>query len=509
MTQLVNTPLWKHQLETVERFSETKQRRVLCAWGMGSGKTLFALETDARLRASIKTKSGTFKTLVVAPTQTHRGWVEAIKRELPGIPVARLDGRNPKTRAQFFTDHVLGWGLSKDKSGIWIMHWDALRIMKEELRAFGFHHLVLDECHRIKNPKTSRSKAAKYLGVPYVTDMSGSPIANKPQDLWSILNHLYPKDKYYKSYWRFVNAYLDVDRSSGYMQIGGPKLRWFEEGLPNIQPFYSRVETKDCIDLPKLQEIQISVDLGPMQRSMYDQMEKEWLAWVEGFDGELTPMTASIVIAKLRRLQQFAISCMKYAGTKMVTKKRKNPLTGQIEKYKVEVPVYNSVMPSAKVEALVDIIDDNASAPFVLFSQFTGPLTLLQQQLNKGKGNAGRCVLYTGLQDQVERERNLDLFLSGSAQTICFTYGTGGEGLDGLQKVCRNLILVDRDWSPSANDQAIARLWRAGADTSKSVVVADLVSSNTVDDKRLEDILTKKINIDLMMGKFEDYLGDD
>lgn len=507
MAQLVSTPLWQHQIETVERFSDTNQRRVLCAWGMGSGKTLFALETDARLRATVKTKSGTFKTLVVAPTQTHRGWIETIKRELPGIPVARLDGRNAKTRAQFFTDHVLGWGLSSTKSGIWVMHWDALRILQEELRAFGFHHLILDECHRIKNRNTARTKAAKALGIPFATDMSGSPLPNKPQDLWSIGNHLFPKDKYYGSYWRFVNAYLEVDRSSGYMVIGGPKLRWFEEGLPNLQPFYSRVETEDCIDLPKLHRVQIQVDLGEYQRSQYDQMEKEWLAWVEDFDGELTPMTASIVVAKLRRLQQFAISSMRYSGTKTATKKKRNPLTNEIEKYKVEVPVYDAVMPSAKVDCLVDIIDDNDSQNFVLFSQFTGPLTLLASQLNNKK-NPKRCVLYTGLQDTIEREKNLDLFLKGDSQVICFTYGTGGEGLDGLQKVCRNLILVDRDWSPGVNDQAIARLWRAGADTRQSIVVADLVADNTVDDKRIEDILTKKINVDMMMGKFGEYLED-
>jgi SNF2 family DNA or RNA helicase len=473
---------------------------------MGTGKTLFGLERDAQFRETIKTKSSTFRTLVIAPSQTHSGWIRAIKENLPDTKYCRLDGRNPKTRAQFLNPQLpYDSGLTQTSSGIWLMHWDAVRLMAKSLREFGFHHVILDECHRIKNAKAARTTATKSLKIPLATDMSGSPIANRPQDLWSILNHLYPNDKYYSSYWRFVFKYLEVDQSSGYNVIGGPKQIWLDEGFPEIQPFYSRVEARDCIDLPPVNEIRIECSMDSTQSTAYKAMEQDWLAWVDGLDESEAIVLAPSILVQLRRLQQFAISSLKHVGEKEVWAKRVDPLTGEKTKIRVMKQLYRPTTPSSKLDAVVDIIEDNSSESFVVFSQFSKWFYLLQEALLKKKID---CVLYTGDQDLQEREYNLNRFTSGNCRVICLTYGAGGEGLDGLQYAARNCILIDRHASPTVNDQAIARLVRAGANISLPVNIIDIVTTNTIDDSNLLALLEKKININRMMGILHDNYSD-
>jgi SNF2 family DNA or RNA helicase len=430
-----------------------------------------------------------FRTLVVAPTQTHSGWLRTIRDNLPDIKVTKLNGQNPKTRSWFLTD--------QDESGIWLMHWDAVRLMQKQLSDFGFHHIILDECHRIKNHSAQRTKVTKALKIPLVTDMSGSPIANKPQDLWSILNHLYPKYKYYSSYWRFVFKYLEVDQSSGYNVIGGPKQIWLDEGFPAIQPFYSRVEARDCIDLPPVNEIRIECDMESTQARAYRSMESEWLAWVDSLTETEAIVLAPSILVQLRRLQQLAISHLKHVGEKEVTVTRVDPLTGKKGKVKEVRQLYEPTTPSCKLDTVVELIEDNSSEKFVIFSQFSKWFPLLQAQLGK---KAIECVLYTGAQSYEERDQNLNHFINGSARVICFTYGAGGEGIDGLQYATRNCILIDRHASPTVNDQAIARLVRAGADIHLPVNIIDIISTGTVDDGNLLKLLEKKINIDRMMG---------
>lgn len=501
-SQFVSTPLWPHQVDGLEHLDG--KPKALCAWDMGTGKTLFGLERDQRLRAQFegRTKSGTFKTLVVAPTGTHKGWIRTVRENLGDIPIARLDRTNARSRNLFLdppagnSNRDVPVGLSKNESGLWLMHWEALALMQDQLREFGFHHIILDECHRIKNANTARTKAAKSLGNPLITDMSGSPMTNKPKDLWSILNHLYPKDHYYKSFWRFVHTYLEMSRPNGYWEFGPPNERWIEEGFPNMQPFYHYVALDDVIkDMPQINDITIDVELEGRQLELYRSMERDWLAWVDDMEiDDFSPMTAPIILARLRRLQQFAIACMYQDGYRKIRKK--NSISGEVEI--VETPVFKMQRPSAKLDALEDIVRDNDTQKFVVFSQFKEPFYMLREVLHKGR-NPIECVIYTGDQDDVEREKALDQFINGDARVICLTYGAGGEGIDGLQKVSRNIVLIDEDWAPESNRQAIARLRRAGFAFS-SLNVVRLRAVDTCDDQRHFTIKTKRKNIRKMMG---------
>ena len=236
--QLVNTTLWDHQTSAIERFTDEDQ--FLCGWEMGTGKTLFSIERDLRFRLS----HGIKQTLVVAPLATHDGWKRAWKSEAPNLTVRSID---PKKRKFFYNEDA----------HVHIIHYEALRLMPE--LAGLFEHGIFDECHRLKNRNSAQTVAAKRLGIDLLTDMSGSPVTDRPHDFWSILNHL--KRSEFRSFWRFFHRMtiserpLVINPKNGklepakYWVTEGPSQRWIEEGLPSIAYFYDRVLARECLDL--------------------------------------------------------------------------------------------------------------------------------------------------------------------------------------------------------------------------------------------------------------------
>lgn len=457
--QLIKSPLWEHQLEAVNRLSD--EDRILCAWEMGTGKTMFSIERDLRMRLA----QGLKKTLVVAPLATHKGWADTFAREAPNLSVARI---NPKKRQ----------GLLAQDADVTIVHYEVLRLMPELINLF--EHGIFDECHRLKSRSTAQTKAAKKLKIPVLTDMSGSPITNKPQDIWSILNHLYPKN--YSSYWRFFHQMTDSERpmvtengqvkQAQYWVTHGPSNLWKTNGLDEIDPFYDRRLARDCPDLdyarrPVL-ETTLNVDLDPKMLKQYKEMKKEMITWIDSQDDLEAPLIAPIVLTKYQKLQQLSTATLKMVGDKTTM-----------------------VAPAPKIQAVLDLAQDTGK-PLVVFDPWTSPLKLLKEMGERPRTNI-KVGLYTGQQNAKQRERVLQEFKDGSIQILAMTHGAGGEGIDGLQHVCNTVVFLDRDWSPFVNDQAIARINRAGQEQTVNVI--DVLANGTLNAKRNEDINYKKTAI--------------
>jgi SNF2 family DNA or RNA helicase len=472
-SQLVPTPLWKHQQEVVTRF-ETEPR-VLIGWDMGTGKTLAAVERDLRLRrdapqvVGTKDRKGGKPTLVVAPLNTHSTWSDTFKNNT-GLRVRVID----RKARELFVKNNHNPRLNIGEADVYIMHYDVLRLMPELQGFFG--HGIFDECHKLKNRQTKQTKAAKHLDIPFLTDMSGTPVTDRPQDFWSVLNHLKPKT--FRSYWKFFHRYVDYwkDPGPGYYHVVGPAKAWSEEGLPSIRSFYSRVMKDDVLDLPPKTYSRIEVDLSPQQRKQYDQMKKDMLVWLENVhtkNGDEKPLPAAAVVAQLQRLQMFAL------GTAYLN---------DVGKVVLEDP-------STKVDAVMEKLEDNPNEQFVIFSQFKGPLRILRERFGKGSITYGS---FTGDDNPKIRERNKQRFIRGDHRVLLGTIGSGGVGVDGLQHACCTVIFLDRDWSPAVNSQAEDRLHRGGQ--TRTVQVIDIVARNTVDLGRLAKIELKAKWIREMLG---------
>lgn len=446
------------QEEDVKKLIDRKG--ILIGNEMGTGKTYEAIALDLIRR--VDSTHTAPKTLVIAPlTILETTWMRKFNELAPHLRTIVID---PKARGKFLA------ALKEDDYDVFILHWDVLRIIKQQLQQVIWFHIIADEAHRAKNRKAQQTRALKSLRTQYRSALTGTPVMNKPQDLWSILNWLYKSS--WPGFWKFYEAFVDyrIIYPHGYHEIKGPK----NEKLlrENINSYFVRRTKKEVLkDLPDKYYTEIEVDLHPKQRRAYDQMKKEMIAWLETQDGT-KPLAAPVVIAQLIRLQQFALA---YADVIYDMSPEGEIVSGSVR----------LTEPSSKVDALFQILEDNPDESIVIFSQFKQAIRLVETRLNK---SGTRYVRITGDDDQADRVSAVDDFQGGKANIFLGTIGAGSEGITLTRS--STVIFLDRDWTPARNAQAEDRLHRIGQ--KDAVQVIDIVSRNTVDRMRMQKLEMKK-----------------
>jgi SNF2 family DNA or RNA helicase len=427
----------------------------LIANDMGTGKTYEAIARDQMIRDRV----GHAATLVVAPlTILEDVWKNHFE-DLTDLKVVALD---PKDRKG-------SWALwHAIKGDVFLVHWEALRLMPE-LQEATWLHVIADECHRAKNRKAQQTKALKAIrNVRYKTAMSGTPVVNRPDEMWSILNWLYPK--VYTSYWRFFNKYVETEtkyfRGRTVRVVVGP--RNLDKIHEEIEPFYVRRRKEEVLpDLPDKYYTEIKVDLTPVQRRAYDTMRKEMIAWIGNQEEEV--LAAPVVIAQLIRLQQFAVAFAGYDGDRIKLSE-----------------------PSSKLDALMEVLDESEE-PIVVFSRFRQLVDLAAQRFSAA---SIPFVTLTGSTSHPDRRESVKRFQEGRVRVFAGTLGAGGIGitLTRASTVC----FLDRDWSPALNLQAEDRLHRIGQ--LNAVQVIDIVARNTVDAGKKQMLTLKRSWIRQILG---------
>jgi SNF2 family DNA or RNA helicase len=340
-----------------------------------------------------------------------------------------------------------------------------------ELATIPWLHIIADECQRMKNRKTQMTQALKAIkDVSWKTAMSGTPVVNRPDELWSVLNWLYPRD--YRSYWRFFNAHVEYQQSQirgrVIRQVIGPKdTDTLQEA---IAPWYVRRLKKDVLkDLPPKYWTERKVDLTPTQRTAYNMMRDNMIAWIGQQQEDVLP--APVVIAQLTRLQQFSAAYAEYSESGAV----------------------RLAEPSSKLDAVMEILDEAGELQVVVFSRFKGTLALLEKRL------AADNITYdtlTGDTPQETRAAAVQRFQRGHARVFLGTIQAGGVGI--TLTAASTVIFIDRDWSPALNEQAEDRLHRIGQ--KDAVQVIDIIARNTVDLGKLQKVEVKKQWIRQMLG---------
>lgn len=471
-----NIELFPFQAEDCDALEDRKS--VLLAWEMGTGKTYAGIELDLRHRLERERNGfGSRSTLVIAPLSTlWSTWEVHFKELAPDLKLYIID---TKKRDQFTR------AIKNQTADVYICHWEALRILdKKVMNTMMFGHVIADEVHRAKSRKAQQTLALKKIRSNFKTALSGTPVTNKPYDLWSILNWLYPQQ--YRSFWRFYERYCDYEimYPHGYHKFLGPKNEL--ELLTEISPYYRRhLKLQKCCDhhpdgvqpdLPEKYYSKIWVDLTPKQRRAYDQMRKDMIAWLETQD-ETVPLVAPVAIAQLVRLQQLSVAYASIVSSS----------DG------VGSSIVELTEPSSKLDALMEILKDNEEEQIVVFSQFKKVINLTASRLRRAKIE---FVTITGDVPASARPVAIDKFQDGRARIFLGTIGAGGEGI--TLTAASTVIFLDRDWSPAKNAQAEDRLHRIGQ--QNAVHVIDIMSRDTVDLGKEQKLEMKKDWIRRILG---------
>lgn len=483
------------------------KKSVLIGDEMGLGKSIQAVTLDRIRREKNPNLVKRPKTLVITYISIFSSWVETFENETD----LRVISLNPRNRKDFLLS------LFTDSHDVYVLHWQCLRLMPE-LAEIEWFHIIGDECHSLQNRKAKQTLAAKQLKTYYKTGLSGTPAYDKPDDLWSILNWLYPK--FWSSFWRYYNDHVMYVESNGYRVVVG--VNNVEKLQAEMRGFYIRRRKQEVLlDLPDKYYTEVSVELDPKQKRAYQQMKKDMLSWVGEHEDE--PVAAPAVIAQLTRLQQFSDA---YGELEHYTYREKTKNEAFIPEVVYEQLINDEILkrfdkpeitngevfipvgtymtrkairmrlsePSTKLDAVMDIIGSTGEQ-IVVFSQFSQVIELLAKRLEKAGVPHGIVI---GATSSDERKNIIAKFQAGKLRVFAGTIAAGGIGI--TLTSASTMVFIDRSWSASLNIQAEDRCHRIGQ--KNAVQIIDIISRETLDAKRI-----RKIN--LAWSWIRKLIGDD
>lgn len=477
-----------HQIEAVEKFRNVSA--ALIGDSMGTGKTVTGISRDLDLRKSYGRPGSHIRTLIICQKNGISVW----NRHLLAFGVRADDilAVDPKDRTPFERELATG----ARNYDYYIVHWDVLAKLEDVNRPkhIIWDHVIADEAHLAKNRVAARTRELKKIKCRVKTACTGTPADDKPQDLWSILNWLYPK--HYSSYWRFFNTYLVWNDYTGFRTITGVKN--IEKLHAEIEPFYIRRTLSDIRDdMPKKSYSKIEVELTPKQRRTYNDMADFHMAQF-GDDEVIAP----IRIAVLQRLQKivigtcsvtwstedwdnYYIELVKYEDDFFIWENADEKTRGRKPKRPSGPPLLVED-PSPKLDAVFELIDTNEEESFVVFSQFSDVIDLVEQRCKRKKIPMSKIT--GAVTSQSARDTAVVDFQAKKTRVFGGTIGAAGTTI--TLNAAHNLIFIDRNWNPSKNEQAEDRIFRIDND-GDPIQIWDVVSKDTIDEERLEQIALK------------------
>lgn len=477
----------------------TVARRALLCDGLGAGKTRQALMTAMR---HYQNGDDPFPILAVVPNSTKTGWKREAAQVWPGLEVVIVKGGAKQRREQLQTPahlYVVNWEAVRGHSRLKGYGNIALRRCKEcggedervtyarcevhkrELNEIDFGMVIADEAHRMKDPAAKQTRAvwAATGDAPFRYALTGTPIADAPDDLWAILHWLDPNE--WPSKVRYIDRYAQLQYNAfGAPIVTGLRPETKDEFFRIVNPRMRRMPKELVLSyLPPVIRERRDVEMTPKQKKAYEDMRDKLVA---DLDGDI--LTAASPLTKMTRLIQFSSS---YAEIEETV----DPVTGKTDS-RVRL-----AEPSCKLDAFMSDLPDFGDDSVVVFAQSRQLIYLLHERLEKEGIPHG---LITGMQNQDERQKSIDDFQAGKTKFVLATLGAGGTGL--TLTAARIAVYLQRSWSLIENEQSEGRVHRIGSEIHDSILYIDYVTADSVEEtqhmavaakgERLEEILRDK-----------------
>ncbi|MCQ6280497.1 SNF2 helicase associated domain-containing protein [Bacillus sp. EB600] len=404
---------------------------------MGLGKTL---QSIAFILSQFSVNKYAKPTLIVAPASLVYNWKNEFLKFAPSLTVEVMIG-SPQERMEKLQSDCL--------PNVWITSYPTLRQDIDYYNQLQFSTLILDEAQVIKNYTTKTAKAVREIQAETCFALSGTPIENSIDELWSIFQTIMP------NFFPHQKAFRQLE---------------LEKISMMIRPFLLRRMKRDVLkELPdKIETVNYS-ELTKPQKELY-------LAYLERIQGETKESLQKDgyqksqikILAGLTRLRQLCCHPSLF-----------------LENYKGD---------SGKLEQLMEIVGNAVEngRRLLIFSQFTSMLSIIREQLTK----AGLHFFY--LDGQTAPKERIDMvekFNQGNGEAFLLSLKAGNTGLNltGADTV----ILYDLWWNPAVEEQAAGRAHRIG---QKNVVqVIRMVTQGTIEEKIYELQQSKKELIDTVV----------
>lgn len=407
-----------------------------------------------------------FPCMVVCPASVKSGWLREWKETNPDRRVSIISTSSPPE--DFEADvivinyDILGKRVTKENGKT------SLEIRLDGMKKKSFSLVIADEIHFLKNRKSIRSKSFKKLAykVPSVIGLTGTLIMNRPAELLNILmlieriKEIAPDDQYHHY---FFERYCNMKETNFGLDISGASnIKELNRLLKEC--CYFQVSKRDALkELPPISENVVECEIT--NKRAYKKAKDDLLQFIEDKfkDEEKVEKAARAeFLVKLSTLKQLSLE-----GKEKFIKK-------WVEEW----------------------MEANEEEKLLVFASQSTILTKIAGEFKEG-------LLITGGTTTKKRDEILQkFFLQKESRVLFANIGCLGTGVDGLQKVCSNMAILELPPRPSDLVQVIGRLERSGQENP--VTIQYLLSPETIDQDLWEMLKGKKDVTDMLNKGFQD-----
>lgn len=433
---------------------------------MGLGKTVQAIVVMLDWR---RHRPGGHPILIVCPVSVLGNWRRELNRFAPTLRVTLHHGKGRAETPEDFRTMLAG-------SDIVLTSYNLLQRDEEIMAGVTFDGVVLDEAQNIKNPTTRQSKVARELRGHFRLALTGTPLENRPLDLWSIMD--------------FLNEGLLGSRTHFMQTLEHPIVKQRRQGSMSalarlVRPFVLRrlkTDPEIVADLPEKSEQIVTATLSREQAILYESVVRKGLQEVEKAAEGIQRRGA--ILTTLLRLKQVCNHPAHYL-------------------------MDGSVLPSrsGKLDLLSEMIEEalDEGDRCLIFTQFKEMGSLLKSHLETSFG--GQVLFLHGGVPQKERDQMVTDFQASrpdGPKLFVLSLKAGGTGLN--LTAANRVFHYDRWWNPAVEDQATDRAFRIGQ--LRNVFVHKFVCSGTLEE-RIQQMLDRKREVaDSLLAAGENWLTE-
>lgn len=446
---------------------------------VGLGKTLMSIGT---LKWFVENR-GVRKILIICKKSIKSQWAEEIRR-IAGwqkVPIV-ITGETKKQRLKAYDE------IKASRAGILITNYQNFLHDSDDIDGINPDICVVDEAHCLKKRDgVMNNNISKVISGKKTILLTGTPIMSKPDDIYGIISMAAPR--FFGEYEEYKERYICTMPIRGYgEQIVGA--RNLDELREKIQEFLiMRTAAEVSLELPKKNIKTIRCPMDETQRMMLAAVRtaKEDFSfrkheYVARLCREMDPKEAQERVDKKELSYNYLLQYIADDPTAIRYRDREKKIRKGSIADKLVSMLPEKYEGSAKTSTIVDMVSEitDSGEKVVIFCHWKSPAKMLKARFDRIEG--ANAVMYTGEENQEERDRNVFAFRNDPAVNIIIGTEAMAEGLN-LQ-VCPFLINYEQADTHAIRDQRIGRICRLGS-KYEHINVINLVTEDSSDISRL------------------------
>ncbi|OAG20737.1 chromodomain-helicase-DNA-binding protein 4 [Alternaria alternata] len=455
---LVGGELMKYQLDGLNwlYYKWYDQKNAILADEMGLGKTIQVIA----FMATLIQEHNCFPFLIVVPNSTCANWRREIKQWAPSLRVVAYFG-SAKAREMAYKYEMYPENTKDLRCHIVVTSYEAAADdnCRRFFRGVSWAGLVIDEGQRLKNDKSQLYTALTAVRAPFRLLLTGTPLQNNARELFNLLH--------------FLDDTINAEQlEEQYAEMTAENIRELHD---QIRPFIlRRTKAKVLTFLPPLGQIILPISMSHLQKQVYKSIlskSPELLKALFTSDKQLKQQERANLSNILMQLRKCL--CHPFVYSREIEERSDV----------AAVSHRNLVEASAKLTLLETLLPklQERGHRVLIFSQFLDMLNIIEDFLD------GMQLPYQrldGTMGSLEKQKRIDQFNAPDSSLFAFLLSTRAGGVGINLATADTVIILDPDWNPHQDLQAIARAHRIGQ--KKKVLCLQLATRASVEEKIMQ-----------------------